>query len=414
MLGDRIKQARKASGLSQRDLADKAGVSAMAISKYESNQSTPSSGVLLGLAKALGVRTEYFFRRAVVSLENVNHREHEKLPEKEEEKVRADATEQLERWVELEEFVPAPWSKPFDLPPKLPETIHSYEQIEDVAIRVREHWKLGMNPIPDLIDTLETKGIKVIITQYDGHKDFNGLSATVNNSPVVVVGKHWTGDRQRFTLAHELGHLVLDGRLSNELDLELACNRFAGAFLVPNEMVRKALGDYRKWIEPQELMLLKHEWGLSMQAWSYRAHQQGVTTKDTHSQMWRKYLQEYKEQKREPDPQLPQEVTRLFQQLVFRALAEELISESKAAELLGVPLYRFHECRMLQCPEGIETIAEKFEQAERMTKMRSATVSAKPYSGAKVARDKPSGRIREKDTNVGKEGTRAQKGKKRA
>ena len=71
MIGERIQQARKASGFSMRDLAEKAGISAMAISKYENNKSTPSSGVLLALAKALGVRTEYFFRQVSVKLENV-------------------------------------------------------------------------------------------------------------------------------------------------------------------------------------------------------------------------------------------------------------------------------------------------------------------------------------------------------
>ena len=47
MIGERIKQARKAAGLSLRALADRAGVTAMAISKYEAGKSTPSSRVLL-------------------------------------------------------------------------------------------------------------------------------------------------------------------------------------------------------------------------------------------------------------------------------------------------------------------------------------------------------------------------------
>lgn len=347
MIGERIQQARKASGLSLRALAEKAGISAMAISKYENNQSVPSSGVILNIAKALGVRTEYFFRHATIELENINHREHEKLPEKEELKVRADVTDQLERWLMLEKFLPAPWSIPFELPPKLPAQITDFDEIEDAATDVRKHWNLGLNPVPDLVDMLETKGIKVFITKYDGHKNFNGLSATVNGAPVIVVGKHWTGDRQRFTLAHELGHLVLHGRLSASLDEEQACHRFAGAFIVPREMAKAALGEHRTWLEPQELMLLKHEWGLSMQAWSYRAHNLGITSKEAHKKIWRSYLQKWKKAEREPDPQVPKEKTRLFAQLVYRALAEDMVSESKAAELMGVPLFEFHASRML-------------------------------------------------------------------
>ena len=74
---------------------------------------------------------------------------------------------------------------------------------------------------------------------------FDGMAATVDGIPVVVVGRGWPGDRQRFTLAHELGHLVLHGRLASDVDEEAAANRFAGAFLAPADEVRKELGEKR-------------------------------------------------------------------------------------------------------------------------------------------------------------------------
>lgn len=353
MIGERIQQARKASGLSLRSLADKAGVSAMAISKYENNQSTPSSGVLLAIAKALDVRTEYFFRRVSVELENVNHREHHALPEKEEQKVLADVRDQLERWLELEEVVPAPWSIPFSLPAKFPRRIASYEEIEGIAVKMRRHWNLGLNPIPDLIDTIEMKGVKVLITRYDGHKHFNGLSATLNGAPVVVVGKHWPGDRQRFTLAHELGHLVLHGRLARKLDEEKACHRFAGAFLVPEESVKNSLGERRTHLELQELLLLKQEWGLSMMGWSYRAKDANVISEAGFKALWRDHMRRWKTEGIEPGRQYEQETTRLFEQLVYRSLAEDRLSESKAAELLGMSVMDFHACRKMECPNDV-------------------------------------------------------------
>ncbi|MFV1983012.1 MAG: helix-turn-helix domain-containing protein, partial [Thiohalomonadales bacterium] len=346
-------QARKASGLSLRSLAEKAGISAMAISKYERGNSVPSSGVMLSLAKALGVRTEYFFRRVSVTLENVNHREHHQLPEKEEQKVLADVKEQLERWIELEEIVPVPWSIPFSRPDHVIAQINSYDEIEVVAVQVRDFWQLGLNAIPDLIDTLEKKGIKVLITKYDGHKYFNGLSAQVGGAPVVVVGKNWSGDRQRFTLAHELGHLILHGLLSDELDEELACHRFAGAFLAPSEMVKDSLGERRSRIELQELFLLKHEWGLSMQAWSYRARNLNIISDVTHKELWRNYMRHWKAEGKEPGKQYEHEKTRLYEQLVYRALAEDVISESKGAELLGMSVMDFHACRKMECPNDM-------------------------------------------------------------
>lgn len=354
MIGERIKRARMAAGLNQRELAERANVSAMAISKYERDENTPSSTVLLALAKALGVRTEYFFRHVEVTLGKIEYREHEKLPEKEESKVLADVTEQVERWIALEEFIPTAWSVPFELPDDLPKTVASLDDIEALSVALRHAWNLGLNPIPDLIDTLESKGIKVIITRYDGHKNFNGLSTTVNGSPLIVVGKHWPGDRQRFTMAHELGHLILRGRLKGTLQVqeENACHRFAGAFLAPEAMVRQALGERRTWLEPQELNLLKHEYGLSMGAWTYRASDLGILNKQGMQAIWR-LMRTRGWKEKEPDPQYPQEQPRLFKQTVYRALAEDLFGESKAAELLGMSVMDLHACRNMECPDEV-------------------------------------------------------------
>ena len=350
MIGERIQQARKASGLSLRALAETAGVTAMAISKYENDQSTPSSDVLLALGKALGVRVEYFFRQAEVKLEQVDYRHHPDMPSTVKGKIEAFVRDQVERWIELEAFVPTPWSVPFELPGNLPRHINHYDKIEDVAVSVREAWNLGLNPVPDLTDTLESRGIIVFAATLDANEQCDGLAAKANDNPVIVVNKDRPGDRQRFTLAHELGHLVLKGRLAKGLHVETACNRFAGAFLVPKEMVLKALGQRRTWLEPQELALLKAEYGLSMGGWTYRARDLGILPQIHMRSLWNLFREQGWE-KKEPDPQYPPEKTRLFKQLVYRALAEDLIGESKAAELLGLTLKALHACRKMECPD---------------------------------------------------------------
>ena len=336
MFNHRLHQARLAKGLSLRALANQVSVSAMMLSKYERGESTPSSNVLLELSDALGVRTEYFFRTAAINLERIEHRNKHRwmLPKRAEAKVLADVREQLERWHALDTVVPAPWSIKLSLPNSLSDLITSFDEIEDVAVLVREHWKLGLNPIPDLIDTLEAKGIKVFTTRFDDPR-FEGMSARSGNHHVVVVGSKWPGDRQRFTLAHELGHLVLDDRLADELDKEKAANRFAGAFLVPAANVIESLGAHRSSLEVYELYLRKQEFGLSIGGWSYRALQNGVVAKKTHSAFWQMLVGKGWD-KIEPGDRYPSETPRLFEQTVYRALSEELIGESKAAELLSI------------------------------------------------------------------------------
>lgn len=344
MISDRIKQARTAAGLSQRGLSERAGVTAMAISKYENGQSTPSSGVLLRLAKALGVRVEYFLRPSSVELELHGYRKHAGTPKKLLAQIEADVKEQVERFLELEKRFPTLPIERFAVPAELPERIEALEQLEDAAVALRHAWQLGVNPIPDLTDTLEERGFKVFRSTISHQAQFDGLAARVNGAPVVVVGAEWPGDRQRFTLAHELGHLVVGDRLAAGLDVEKAVNRFAGAFLAPEPVVRKALGDRRQWLEPRELYLLKQEYGLSMNGWLHRAQDLGIINDHTYGKL-RRFFKDRGWDKREPFDQLQPEEARLFPQLVYRALAEDLISESKAAELLGQPLMAFHSTR---------------------------------------------------------------------
>lgn len=349
MIEARIKQARMAAGLSLRDLAAQVGLSAMAISKYERGEIKPSSDVLLRLSKALGVRVEYFFRQVEVDLEGVDYRKHAQLPKRDEQRVLADVKERIERWVELESLIPSSWPKAFKVPAKLPGKIESMQEIDDCAWTVRQAWNLGSDPILDLVEEMEEEGIKVVLVDYDADKKFDGLSASVRGAPVIVVGRDWPGDRQRFTLAHELGHLILEGRLAGavaKMGEEKACDRFASAFLVPGAEILKALGNSRSWLEPRELYLLKHDWGLSMNAWLYRAQALGILNQASAGKMWR-YFKMQGWRVTEPGEPYPKENPRRFDQLIYRALAEGLVGESKAAELMGIGLVELRARRRM-------------------------------------------------------------------
>lgn len=341
MIGERIQRARQAAGLSLRELAEVAGVSAMAISKYEREQNTPSSNVLISLSNALGVRVEYFFRQGGVHLNGVEFRKHASLSKGEQSRIIADVQDRLERWHALDEIFPAASEIRFRVPKTVPKAIHSGDDIEQAALKVRDAWGLGHNPIQALIDTLEEQGIRVIVTPYISKERFDGLSARADERPIIAIGTEWPGDRQRFTLAHELGHLILEDRMSTEyseeLGLEKACDRFAGAFLAPKDVVLDLLGKKRTWLEPRELYLLKHEYGLSMAAWTYRARDLGILDKSTHGKYWG-FLRKKSWHKTEPGDPYPSEKSHLFDIRVYHALAEDWLGESKAAELLGMPI----------------------------------------------------------------------------
>jgi Zn-dependent peptidase ImmA (M78 family)/DNA-binding XRE family transcriptional regulator len=348
MFAKRLMRARKAAGLSMSALAKEVSVSANAIKKYEHGENMPSSGKLFKLSKALGVRSEYFFRPTKVELSGIEYRKRASTPQKTLDRINGDVLDQAEQWAELLEFYPdsvRPVPK-FKLPDNLPEKVSTSEDIELIADQMRAEWNLGFNPIPDMIDTLESKGVMVICTPVEVDNKFDGLAGDIEGTPVIVVSTHQPGDRQRFTLAHELGHLVLHGRLPENLDEEKSCNHFAGALLLPKKAITEHLGEKRRAIEPRELYMLKHEFGMSMMGILIRSGQVGIISQSLQKNY---YIQFNKLRWRsgEPGDAYPNEQTFLYKQLIYRALGEGYIGESKAAEFLKLSLSRFHKERKL-------------------------------------------------------------------
>lgn len=345
MLGKRIQRARKALGLSLRDLGDQIALSHAAIKKYEDDEVTPSSDILIKLGKALHVKVEYFFRPERFTLENIHYRKHAGMSERHLEEVTAKILDQVERRVELENLFPTSPVRSFSVK-NLPKKINNIDEVEKLADQVRNQWSLGFDAIPDLIDILEEQGIKVFKIDNEQYPKIDGLYAEVNKMPVIVVGDQRPGDRQRFTLAHELGHLLLDNRLVDGLDIESCCNRFAGAFLLPRQTLINVLGEHRNSIEPRELSLLKQEFGISMTSILHRAEEIGIIS----SNIYRQLRAEFNERgwsKKEPGEQYLQEVTHIFEKMIFHALAEQYIGESKAAELMNIPLEAFRSLRAM-------------------------------------------------------------------
>ncbi|RME45290.1 MAG: ImmA/IrrE family metallo-endopeptidase [Caldilineae bacterium] len=334
-IGERIKSARRAAGLSQRALAKAAGISAMAISKYERQLDTPGSDVLLRLAQALKVKTEYFLRPVTITITPPTYRRRASLPKKQEEAITGQVQEWLERYLDVESLFGEPLR--FALPAAFNPHITSLEEVEKAALSLRRAWHLGQGPVESLVEVLEERGIRV--GQVEGHNDFDTLTLWANDhTPVIVVKRGIPGDRQRFNLAHELGHLVLEP--TSDVNAEKAANRFAGAFLVPAPAARRELGSHRQTLHIFELHLLKHKYGLSMQAWIYRAKDLGILSETAAGRLFQQFRRQGWH-RQEPGDAIPPEEPERMKRLVLRALAEDLISESRAAELLGTPLPRF-------------------------------------------------------------------------
>jgi len=325
-IGLRIKLARKKARFSMKELADKVGVSTAAISKFERELTFPRQSTLIRLARALSVDVEFFFRENTVNTLAPTYRKHYKFGKKDQEALEANITEVIERYLEamaiFDDFI----QNDIKLPAYI---INNLADTEKAATELRDLWNLGLNPIVDLAGTLEKKGIAIIAVE--GYQKFDGISCWVNDTlPVIVFNKDLPGDRQRFSIAHELGHLVLQS--SDFVDLEKAAHRFAASFLVPAPAAKEEFGNKRTNLSLDELLILKQIYGFSIQAWTRRAFDLNIISHSTYTSLC---IQINSRGWRINEPvEVPSEEPNNLKLTVYKALAEKMITPSYAAKLL--------------------------------------------------------------------------------
>ena len=342
MIGQRLKLARSAAGLSLRNLQATIGdrVTAQAIGKYERNEDVPSSGVLIALSDALSVSLDYLAGDQSMVLEGVEFRKKQITSKKQQAQVQAKALHLIERYLIVEEVLALP-SAEWDKPRGAPYPVRELGDADRAAGSLREHWNLGIDPIPNLIELLEERGVKVLVL--DSADNIDGLAAQVRRSRgepvrIIVICKGVHGERQRFSLAHELGHMVMDIE-GDERFSEKAAHRFAGALLMPAEALWSNVGTHRSSIGWSELFALKKLFGASIQAITYRCRDLGIFPASLSERLFREFSRlGYRTAPHyEPNHLLEEEPGR-FNRLCYRALAEGAISEPRGAELLNITL----------------------------------------------------------------------------
>lgn len=336
----RLKSARTRAALSQDQLVEKIGgiVSKNAISKYEKGEMMADSTVLLALAKALNVKVDYFFRPFTVEIENVEFRKKSKLLVKNVKAIKQKVTDFVERYLEVEQFlnIETNFTNPIAGFP-----INSNNDIEEAVNIIRTEWNLGYNAIPNIIDILEDKQIKVV--EIAAPEEFDGFSGWADGKiPIIVINKDYTIERKRLTSLHELGHLLL--QLSNDFsqrEKERFCFHFAGAMLIPQKTFIKEVGEHRSHFSQPELIAIKETYGISIQAIMARAKNLGIINEQQFIK-FRIWINKNREEKELGSYQGVEHTFR-FKQLIYRAAAEEVISLSKAANLSNQKLAQFRK-----------------------------------------------------------------------
>ncbi|KAA3652402.1 MAG: ImmA/IrrE family metallo-endopeptidase [Bacteroidetes bacterium] len=343
VFAERFKSARLMKGFSLQDLADalENQLSRQALHRYEKGEVIPDAEKINLLSRALNVNPDYFFRSTKVELGEVEFRKLSKMPQKEATVIKEITKEKLSRYLELEEILGLP--NEFEDYLKDFEIVTEYEQVNRAAELLREKWSLGSGPIFNIVELLEDKNIKVVDLRVND--DFDGLQTRVNGTiPVVAYNANKINkpDRIRFTLLHELAHLLLKFGNITERQKETLCHQFAGAMLLPEKTLKAELGEHRNKLSINELGNIKKQYGISMQAVVMRAKDCGIINEHYTKQFFF-IIRQMNWKVDEPVEYNGAEESNRFEQLLFRALVEDQISMSKAASLNNQTLADFRK-----------------------------------------------------------------------
>lgn len=344
--GARLKEARLARGLYKSTLADLVGISGTAITRYEDGEDKPQRDRLDALATHLRFPVEFFSKPEWP----------EELPivfwrtQASESKHAREMTEQRMKWVcEIFSFFESEVNFPsLNLPcVDLPSDIWQITpaMIEGAADSVREQWKLGDHPIPDVVLALENAGIPVITLNIPSDKQdgfcfrtpmLNRVFVGINTYEVSCV-------RARYDAAHELGHAILHGFVTPQQArdpkahkrIEQQAHRFAGAFLFPRSSFRREVAvpslDY--------FSSLKRRWGMSIAAMVYRAFDLGLVDQEERQVLYRNMARrKWRGPLQEPfDNELPLERPRMLRRGLEVMLSESAYERSGLRIALALP-----------------------------------------------------------------------------
>ncbi len=349
----RLEMARAIRQMTATDLAAASGTTPSWVSQAENLKKTPSSDLIREFARVLNFPVEFFYR-PVVDLppsDAFHFRASSRLAKKAEATARSLST----LAIELSNWMEATYRSPAPAVPELQDLIDSDDELgpEQAAEALRGAWGLGVAPIKNLLQLLESKGARVY-SAGGPLQAIDAFSFRHGATPVIFLNVHKSAERLRFDLAHELGHLVMHGgslHVEPGKEKEQAANEFASAFLMPRADVIGAIRGNNLLLE--DVLMLKRRWRVSAMALNLRAHRLGVISDWTYSAL-AKQLSMAGFRRGEPGSDLRAETSSLLTQVLgdmrsrgqgFAEIARQLSVRSQDVQdlMLGIVTFAMQD-----------------------------------------------------------------------
>lgn len=300
--------ARESRRKTQTALAEEAGVVHSTISKVESGMSEPSEQLVEAYAKALRYPIEFFYTTAPPARLPVAF--YRKKKSKGVVDLRTIEAQMRIACMHLDRLLRSVEPPPLRL--QSADLSKGHKSASDVADELRMAWHVKRGPIPNVTALIEAAGVFVLSWNFD-IPGVDALSIWPDGlPPVIMVDTTVPGDRLRFTLCHELGHLILHHQhvFPPEGDLEAEANEFASAFLMPRDDIKPFLSG----LSLERMAQLKMHWRASMQSILVRAADLGAITEAQSQRLWKQV--NYMGLKRAEPVEIPREMPTMAKNLV--------------------------------------------------------------------------------------------------
>ncbi|MEO5946599.1 MAG: XRE family transcriptional regulator, partial [Chitinophagaceae bacterium] len=321
--------AREARGVSQQELAEYLKVSQANLSKMEQGFINVNEGLIKGLQNHLSLPENFFYQQGELLPPNFSYRKRDKVAQRV--LTTVDANINMYR-IEAEKLLNVIQFNKANVPSL---DLEKYETPESVARQLRKLWKVHRGPVENLTKVLEDHNILVVCFDF-GTARVDGRSIiTSDGHPIVFANKQQLGDRHRFTLAYELGHLVMHliKPKGFQIDVSHQANQFAAEFLMPKEDIIK---DLQVPITIQLLAELKKKWKVSMQAIMYRAADLNLLS-DNQKRYLVQQFNQLKIRRREPaELDIPKEQPVLLRSLITQYKNKQRLSVKSMAEFFNL------------------------------------------------------------------------------
>jgi Zn-dependent peptidase ImmA (M78 family)/transcriptional regulator with XRE-family HTH domain len=317
--------ARESRGFTQSALAQECAISQGHLSKIEAGLWPPGDDVLATLVRVLEFPPEFFFESASLFGPGVSEFFHRKRQD-------VSATVLKQAYARINLFLShlSRLLRAVDIGPcAIPRfDRQDYKTVQEIARAVRAAWSMPPGPVESVVATIERAGGVVLRCDF-GSPRIDAISRWAPGlPPVFFVNQDIPADRQRLTLCHELGHLVLHDAPVPEMEAE--ANAFAGEFLMPEREIKPYLGD----VTLHRLASLKPYWRVSMAALLYRAAELNRISENSKRYLWSQMSKHGYKRREPPELDVPEEKPTLFQEILDLHTGELGYSAEHLAGLL--------------------------------------------------------------------------------